>query len=215
MVIFITLISSSPSLLFLLLLLFASTTIPPTQRNPANQALWITSKTNTEFFSASTSGTIKWWDIRNLRQPSEELVMDLDDPLRADVVRAIGVTTLQFEPTMGSRFLVGTVNGTVINVNRKAMSTIEKLGTRFNCHVGPVIAIDRNPFIPKNFLTVGDWTVKIWADDTKESSLISIRLETLDSLLFFCKWRKKNVCFDNFDSMKKYQISNQYKHSLF
>ncbi|RLU23981.1 hypothetical protein DMN91_004189 [Ooceraea biroi] len=143
-------------------------------RNPANQALWIASKTNTEFFSASTDGTVKWWDIRKLARPIEELLMDLDDPLRADHVRAIGVTALQYEPAMGFRFLTGTENGLVINVNRKFASPVDKLATRFNCYVGPVITIERNPFVPKNFLTVGDWSVKIWVDDTREDCLIAI-----------------------------------------
>ncbi|XP_067208128.1 dynein intermediate chain 3, ciliary-like isoform X2 [Linepithema humile] len=49
---------------------------------------------------------------------------------------------------------VGTENGLVINVNRKMQSPVEKLAVRFNCHLGPVIAIDRHPFALKNFLTL-------------------------------------------------------------
>ncbi|XP_071582849.1 uncharacterized protein [Temnothorax nylanderi] len=150
-------------------------------RNPANQAFWIQSKTNTEFLSASTDGTIKWWDIRKMRRPTDELVMDLDDPLRADIVRAIGVTKLQYEPTIGHKFLAGTENGMVINVRRKLANPVDKLAMRFNCHVGPVIAIDRSPFATKYFLTVGDWTVKIWTDDTaREGSLLTIREQNTD-----------------------------------
>ncbi|XP_077262113.1 dynein intermediate chain 3, ciliary-like isoform X1 [Temnothorax americanus] len=150
-------------------------------RNPANQAFWIQSKTNTEFFSASTDGTIKWWDIRKMRRPTDELVMDLDDPLRADIVRAIGVTKLQYEPTIGHKFLAGMENGMVIKVRRKLANPVDKLAMRFNCHVGPVIAIDRSPFATKNFLTVGDWTVKIWTEDTaREGSLLTIREQNTD-----------------------------------
>ncbi|KAL6259716.1 hypothetical protein P5V15_009629 [Pogonomyrmex californicus] len=149
-------------------------------RNPANQALWMQSKTNTEFFSASIDGTIKWWDIRKLRQPTDELVMDLDDPLRADIIHAIGVTRLQYEPTTGHGFLAGMENGMVINVRRKAASPTDKMAVRFNCHVGFVIAIDRNPFAVKNFLTVGDWTVKIWTDDIRENNLLAIREQNAD-----------------------------------
>ncbi|XP_018351599.1 PREDICTED: dynein intermediate chain 3, ciliary-like [Trachymyrmex septentrionalis] len=147
-------------------------------RNPANQTLWIQSKSNNEFFSASTDGAIKWWDIRKMRQPTEELVIDLDDPLRADILRAIGVTKLQ--PNIGDRFLAGMENGMVINIRRKAMNPVDKLAMRFNCHVGPVIAIDRNPFFTKNFLTVGDWTVKIWSEDIREGYLITIREQNAD-----------------------------------
>ncbi|KYQ59597.1 Dynein intermediate chain 3, ciliary [Trachymyrmex zeteki] len=104
-------------------------------RNPANQTLWIQSKTNKEFFSASTDGAIKWWDIRKMRQPTDELVMDLDDPLRADILRAIGVTKLQYEPSIGYRFLAGMENGMVINIRRKVMKPVDKLAMRFNCHI--------------------------------------------------------------------------------
>jgi len=110
-----------------------------------------------------------------MRQPTDELVMDLDDPFRADIIHAIGVTKLQYEPTIGYRFLAGMENGMVINVRRKAVNPVDKLAIRFNCHVGPIIAIDRSPFVTKNFLTVGDWTVKIWSEDFREGSLITIR----------------------------------------
>lgn len=142
-------------------------------RNPTNLALWINSKTNTEFFSASTGGVIKWWDVRKLREPTESLVMDLDNPARGDVVRAVGVSALQFEPTMGTKFMAGMENGVVVSGTRKGKNAQEKLALRFNCHYGPVVAIDRNPFSTKNFLTVGGWAAKIWAEDTREGNLIS------------------------------------------
>ncbi|XP_067208130.1 dynein intermediate chain 3, ciliary-like isoform X4 [Linepithema humile] len=75
------------------------------QRNSANQAFWTAAKTNTKFFSGSTGDTIRWWDIRKLRQPTEMLVMNLDNPLRADISEAIGVTALQYELTISNRFL--------------------------------------------------------------------------------------------------------------
>lgn len=39
-------------------------------------------------------------------------------------------------------------------------------------HLGPVCSITRNPSFLKNFLTVGDWTAKIWSEDCRESSII-------------------------------------------
>ena len=30
-----------------------------------------------------------------------------------------------------------------------------------------VMAVDRNPFYPKNFLTIGDTTCRIWCEDLK------------------------------------------------
>lgn len=76
---------------------------------------------------------------------------------------------------MSSRFLAGTENGLVVNVNRRTDNPVEKLLVRFECYSGPVLAIDRNPVYTKNFLTVGNWSAKLWADDTKEGNLFSIR----------------------------------------
>lgn len=138
-----------------------------------SSALWINSKTNSEFFSGAISGSIKWWDIRKLREPYETLVMDMEDPMRGDLRRAIGVSALQYEPTMGIKFMVGLENGTVVSSSRKAKNPQEKLALKFNCHFGPVLSVERNPFVSKNFMTVGDWSAKIWAEDTKESDLMS------------------------------------------
>lgn len=34
-------------------------------------------------------------------------------------------------------------------------------------HHGPIYSIQRNPTQNKYFMTVGDWTAKIWAEDLK------------------------------------------------
>ncbi|XP_012347214.1 dynein intermediate chain 3, ciliary-like isoform X2 [Apis florea] len=149
-------------------------------RHPAIQVLWIPSKTCTDVFSASTDGLVLWWDIRFPKKPTDKLVMDLDDPKRGNMYKATGITSLQFEQTMSSRFLAGTENGLVVNVNRRTDNPVEKLLVRFECYSGPVLAIDRNPVYTKNFLTVGNWSAKLWADDTKEGNLFSIREQTVD-----------------------------------
>ncbi|KAK1130138.1 hypothetical protein K0M31_019822 [Melipona bicolor] len=149
-------------------------------RYPVVQTLWITSKANTDFFSCSTDGAVLWWDIRFIKKPTESLVMDLEEPDRANVYKAIGITALQFEQTMSSRFLAGTENGLVVNVNRRASNLVEKLAVKFQCYVGPVVAIDRNPVYTKNFLTIGNWSAKVWADDTKEGNLLSTNNRFID-----------------------------------
>lgn len=116
---------------------------------------------------------MKWWDVRRIREPTETLVMDLNNPQVGDVVKAIGISSMNFEPTMGTKFMAGLENGQVISGSRKGKNPAEKLALRFNCHYGPVVGLDRNPFSPKNFLTIGDWTGRVWAEDTKESCLLS------------------------------------------
>lgn len=39
-------------------------------------------------------------------------------------------------------------------------------------HHGSVRSITRNPSFLKNFLSVGDWTARIWSEDCRESSII-------------------------------------------
>lgn len=61
--------------------------------------------------------------------------------------------------------------GIVISGNRKGKTSSEKIATRFKAQYGPVISLERNPTFVKNFLTVGDWTTRIWSEDCKESCI--------------------------------------------
>lgn len=85
---------------------------------------------------------------------------------------ALGASCLEYEPTIPTRFMVGTEQGVVISCNRKGKTALEKMVTRFSAHLGPVLALQRNPAFQKNFLTVGDWTARIWAEDCKESAIM-------------------------------------------
>ena len=57
--------------------------------------------------------------------------------------------------------MVGTEQGSVMSCNRKAKTPGEKIVAVYPGHHGPVYALQRNPFFPKNFLTVGDWTARV------------------------------------------------------
>ena len=48
----------------------------------------------------------------------------------------------------------------VVSCNRKAKNPSDRIGTIYEGHCGPVYALQRNPFFPKYFLTIGDWTVR-------------------------------------------------------
>ncbi|XP_043284269.1 dynein intermediate chain 3, ciliary isoform X2 [Venturia canescens] len=145
--------------------------IEDSHRDPCDKVLWINSKTGTEFFSASKDGQVKWWDTRKIQTPTDNLVIDLTKPEEQDINRAIGVSALQFEPSIGTRFMCGLENGMVISGNRKGKTPGEKIATRFKVQYGPVISVERNPIFVKNFLTVGDWTARIWSEDCRESSI--------------------------------------------
>ncbi|XP_064532234.1 dynein axonemal intermediate chain 2 isoform X2 [Pseudopipra pipra] len=147
-----------------------ATPLELSHRDPVYGALWLPSRTGTECFSASTDGQVLWWDIRKLSQPSDRLVLDItrEDQLK----NALGAISLDFSLSMPTKFLVGTEQGSIINCNRDAKTPPEKIANVFNGHIGAVYAVARSPFNPKVFLSVGDWTARIWSEENLDSSSI-------------------------------------------
>ncbi|XP_037666009.1 dynein intermediate chain 2, axonemal isoform X3 [Choloepus didactylus] len=145
-------------------------TIEFSHRDPVYGTIWLQSKTGTECFSASTDGQVMWWDIRKLSEPTEVVIMDIT---RKELLEnALGAISLEFESTLPTKFMVGTEQGIVVSCNRKAKTAAEKIVCTFSGHHGPIYALQRNPFYPKNFLTIGDWTARIWSEDSRESSIM-------------------------------------------
>ncbi|XP_042235047.1 dynein axonemal intermediate chain 2-like [Homarus americanus] len=133
---------------------------------------WMAHKTRTELFSVSTDGQVLWWDTRKLSQPTDSLVLD---PLREDPPnhgRALSATCLEYEATMPTKLMVATEQGQVVACNRRARSPPDRISMIYNAHIAPIYSIQRNPFFLKNFMTVGDWTIKLWAEDFKESPVL-------------------------------------------
>uniref|UniRef100_A0A2A4JFG7 Uncharacterized protein n=1 Tax=Heliothis virescens TaxID=7102 RepID=A0A2A4JFG7_HELVI len=142
-------------------------------RDTVRSVLFINAKSGLEFFSGGTDGAIKWWDIRNFSEPTDELILDLVKPNETQSLsNAKGVSALEFETTIPTRFMVGTEDGMVITGNRKSKALAEKLPGKFEAHVGPVRRVERNHAYLKNFLTVGDYTARVWSEDCRESSIM-------------------------------------------
>lgn len=57
--------------------------------------------------------------------------------------------------------MVGCEPGTIMSCNRKAKTPAEKIVALYTGHLGPVYSLQRNPFFPKNFLSVGDWKARV------------------------------------------------------
>jgi len=57
--------------------------------------------------------------------------------------------------------MVGTEQSVVLSCNRKAKTPAEKIVGQFVGHHGPINALQRNPFYPKQFLSVGDWAFRV------------------------------------------------------
>lgn len=123
------------------------------------------------------------------------------DPIKTDeqdLSRSYGISVLEYETTMPTKFMCGTDMGMIFVCNRKGKTPTEKINIRVSStckliytfihltafihlqfaksqmmtHLGSVYAITRNPNFLKNFLTVGDWTARIWSEDCRESSII-------------------------------------------
>lgn len=100
-------------------------------RDAVRSVLFSGSKTGMEFFSGGTDGAVKWWDLRNISEPFEELCLDM---IKANeeqsMSRAKGVSVLEFEPTIPTRFMVGTEDGAVMCGNRKGKTIVDKIPTK-------------------------------------------------------------------------------------
>ena len=132
---------------------------------------WI-GKLGTEFFTGSSDGFVKWWDIRSFKEPVKQYMLQTSSSANSEFPP--GINCLSFEPTIPSKFMVGTEQGGVVSCRMQAKAGTNDwvLGEFDNCHYGKVMAVDRNPFYPKNFLTIGDTTCKIWCEDLKTSSIM-------------------------------------------
>lgn len=78
-----------------------------------------------------------WWDIRKLGEPTESLALA---PNKKDS-RCLGGVALEYEPTMPTKFMVGTEQGSVLSCNRKAKTPAEKIVATYSQHYGPVYAL--------------------------------------------------------------------------
>jgi dynein intermediate chain 2 len=68
------------------------------------------------------------------------------------------------------KYLAGTEQGYIFLANKKpgkAVEIIQRFGVGGGKHHGPIYALQRNPFAPKYFMSVGDWTSKIWSEELK------------------------------------------------
>ncbi|KAJ9518585.1 hypothetical protein QJQ45_018616 [Haematococcus lacustris] len=139
-----------------------TTPIDLSHRDPVYDLAWLQSKTGTEAMTVSTDGSVLWWDIRKLAEAVESM------PLRekgSDVTQ--GGVILEYDPAAGpTNFMVGTEQGSIFSCNRKAKNPVDRVKYVLTGHHGPIYGLRRNPFNSKYFLSIGDWTARVWTDDT-------------------------------------------------
>ena len=88
--------------------------------------------------------------------------------------------------------MVGTEKGSIISCNRKAKTQQDKIAAVFSGHIGPVYSIQRNPVFPKMFLSVGDWSAKIFSEDIRDAAIYSTPVSGCFKGLWCCSWRSSS-----------------------
>jgi len=141
--------------------------IEKSHRDPVYRARFLATKGGFDAFSCSTDGQVMFWDVRKLSEPTETLMID-----PGNNGRLLGGVSLEYESTMPTKFQIGTEQGQVVLFNRKGKTPQEKIAATYQAHLGPVYAVERNPFFPKFFLTVGDWSMRTWCEDVRESAIM-------------------------------------------
>ena len=157
--------------------------------------MWSNSKAGGEFFSSSPDGQILWWDMRKLSTPLDALILDFERTNEPTLEKAMSASCMEYDPSMPNKFLTGTdqgqfllfrvfiesvdwnlnIAGYVLYCNRKARTTAERIMCHYEAHLGPVRTMHRHPQLPKIFCTIGDWSANIWAEDVRESTILSLK----------------------------------------
>ena len=142
--------------------------IEKSHHDPVYEVFWISSKTGNTCASVSTDGQMLWWDTRRLGEPMDRLQLQTDAKGGGMV---LGGSSLAYNSEAGpTKYLVGTEQGIVLSINlrnRKQNNGIAVYDNGPGKHHGPIYAIERNPTHNKFFMTVGDWTARIWVEDLK------------------------------------------------
>ena len=164
--------------------------IEKSHRDPVYKIAWLQGKTPFECASTSTDGQVLWWDIRRLGEPSEMLnIQPPPPPTTAGAPppatpKVLGGVSMEYTGA-GGKFLVGTEQGKIVACSRKGKTPADKIGTIYEGHCGPVYGLQRNPFFPKYFLTVGDWTVRMWNEELRAPIMTS---KYFSNYVLDCAW---------------------------
>ncbi|XP_028027091.1 dynein intermediate chain 3, ciliary-like [Bombyx mandarina] len=193
----------------------SQTSIYNSHRGPITALLYTHSRTQTEFFTGSLDGQCLWWDVRNLNQPIDCLIMSIklrpnENP---NIGNAEGISSMEFNSSLSTRFLCGTESGLVLNVNRMGRTHSETLPSYWEAHSGPVRTVQRSNCTSRMFLTCGDYSVRVWSEEVHTAPIIvtrPYRYEVTDATwapLRFSSYMVvcKNGKFYYWDFLRKYK----------
>ena len=142
--------------------------IENSHRGAVNAVKWISSKTAFECVSASSDGTTMTWDTRNTTKPLETIEMQPNaDMLPEGFAPPFGGSIIDYHTGVPTKYMVGTVEGLVMMVNRKASDPSQRISNVYSSHYGPIYACRRHPTETKYFLTASDWSIRVYTEDNK------------------------------------------------
>lgn len=149
-----------------------TTFLENSHHDPVYGVSWVqTGKQGNEAVSLASDGQIIWWDRFNTEgKPKEtytitDKIPDSNGEMKEKV---LGGTALEYLAEAGPlNYLIGSEQGYIcLAANRKKqLDIIRRFGYETGKHHGPVYSLWRNPAHTKNFMSVGDWSCKIWHDD--------------------------------------------------
>mmetsp|Transcript_33806 Transcript_33806/g.78062 ORF Transcript_33806/g.78062 Transcript_33806/m.78062 type:complete len:227 (+) Transcript_33806:767-1447(+) len=155
---------------------FDTSIIEKSHHDPVYDIFWISSKTGNQCASVSTDGQMMWWDTRKLGEPTDVIKLVTDPKSEAGDI-TLGGCAMAYNSEAGpTKYLVGTEQGMVASVNlrnRKTNNGVSACDSHAGRHHGPIHSVQRNPHHPKFFLTVGDWTARIWTEDLRTPIMTS------------------------------------------
>lgn len=148
------------------------TVVETSHYDPVYDVVWLQSKSGYECASVSSDGRLLFWDVRELETPMDSCVMT--DGAKENP-KVLGGVSLEWMQEAGpTKYLIGTETGIALSCQKKPKKPVEVTAWYgleekggHGKHYGPVYACKRNPFHPKFFLTVGDWSARLWMEEIK------------------------------------------------
>jgi dynein intermediate chain 2 len=142
--------------------------IDSSHRDAVYAAKWISSKTAFECVSVSADGLSMTWDTRSNTAPIEVVQLNPSpDQLPEGFQPPFGGRCLDYHSGVPTKYMVGTVEGLVMTVNRKAADPNNRISSVFPGHYGPVYAVRRHPTDTKYFCSISDWCCRFFTEDNK------------------------------------------------
>jgi len=202
----------------------AKSSVEVSHYDPVYDVVWLQSKTGSECASVSTDGRLLFWDVRKLSETTDEC--QLTDGGK-DKPKTLGGVALEWMQEAGpTKFLIGTEHGMILSCSKKPKKACE-VGSWFGSeerggygkHFGPVYSVKRNPFHVKFFLTVGDWSAKMWMEELKGPMLqtpyypsfinAAWRSPTRPGVFFLCRQDGRIDTWDYFYRMNEVALSHK------